>query len=71
MVINIFATTNLIIAFADLGRLKDNLGSYDAGFYLAGSMIAASGLMLFFIPCLQRITKSRDQVSPNAKPVVA
>jgi hypothetical protein len=40
--------------------LKDNLGSYDAGFYLAGSMIAISGLMLFFIPCLQRWTKSKE-----------
>lgn len=45
------------------GRLKDNLGSYDAGFYLAGSMIAISGLMLFFIPCLQRWTKSKTKVS--------
>ncbi|KAI9553951.1 hypothetical protein GHT06_019222 [Daphnia sinensis] len=45
------------------GRLKDNLGSYDAGFYLAGSMIAASGLMLFFIPCLQRWTKSKTKVA--------
>jgi hypothetical protein len=42
------------------GRLKDNLGSYDAGFYLAGSMIAISGLMLYFIPCLQRWTKSKE-----------
>lgn len=65
------ASADFINPLVDLGRLKDNLGSYDAGFYLAGSMIAASGLMLFFIPCLQRMTKSRDQGSLNAKPVVA
>ena len=45
------------------GRLKDNLGSYDPGFYLAGTMIAASGLMLFFIPCIQRLQKKRTSAN--------
>lgn len=52
-----------------LGRLKDVTGSYDPGFYVAGFMIAISGLMLFFIPCLQRCTqakKVRDNASAKA-----
>ncbi|XP_065565986.1 monocarboxylate transporter 3-like isoform X2 [Artemia franciscana] len=36
------------------GMLFDISGSYDLCFYGAGSMIAASGLMLFFVPCLQK-----------------
>lgn len=34
--------------------LFDKTLSYDYSFLLAGSMIAASGLMLFFIPCIWR-----------------
>jgi hypothetical protein len=34
--------------------MYDIRGSYDDGFYLMGAFIAASGLMLFAIPCLQR-----------------
>lgn len=29
-------------------------GNYDYTFYVAGGMIAASGIMLFWVPCLQR-----------------
>ncbi|GFX20061.1 monocarboxylate transporter 5 [Trichonephila clavipes] len=36
------------------GWLYDYTGSYDPGFYASGIMIAISGLMLFFIPCVQR-----------------
>lgn len=53
-----------------IGRLKDTLGSYDAGFYLAGSMIAISGLMLFFIPCLERWSaKNKKKVGDSTKAV--
>ncbi|XP_076058903.1 monocarboxylate transporter 1 isoform X2 [Oratosquilla oratoria] len=34
------------------GALYDMTGVYDYSFLLAGSMIAFSGLMLFFIPCI-------------------
>ncbi|XP_042869845.1 monocarboxylate transporter 12-like [Penaeus japonicus] len=37
------------------GTLFDMTGSYDYSFLLAGSMIAISGLMLFFIPCIWRV----------------
>ncbi|XP_064083559.1 monocarboxylate transporter 12-like isoform X1 [Macrobrachium nipponense] len=37
------------------GVLYDITKSYDCSFLLAGSMIAASGLMLFFIPCIWRV----------------
>ncbi|XP_069688368.1 monocarboxylate transporter 13 isoform X2 [Periplaneta americana] len=36
------------------GWLYDALRSYNPGFYVAGVTIAASGIMLFFIPALQR-----------------
>jgi len=36
------------------GRLRDTTNSYDPAFYVAGFMIAISGLMLFFIPFIQR-----------------
>ncbi|GFQ74861.1 monocarboxylate transporter 14 [Trichonephila clavata] len=36
------------------GWLYDFTGSYDPGFYASGIMIAISGLMLFFIPCVER-----------------
>nr|CAD7572706.1 unnamed protein product [Timema californicum] len=38
------------------GFLYDALGSYDYAFYVAGVTIGASGLILFFIPYLQRRT---------------
>ena len=34
--------------------MYDALGTYDAGFYLAGTMIFLSGAMLFAIPLIQR-----------------
>ena len=36
------------------GLLFDQFQDYRYGFWLAGGMIAVSGLMLFFIPLLQR-----------------
>lgn len=49
------------------GVLFDKTGSYDYSFLLAGSMIAISGLMLFFIPCIWRIQarKLAKQVNSN------
>ncbi|XP_047489366.1 monocarboxylate transporter 12-like isoform X1 [Penaeus chinensis] len=49
------------------GFLFDQTGSYDYSFLLAGSMIAISGLMLFFIPCIWRIQarKLAKQVNSN------
>ncbi|XP_046401529.1 uncharacterized protein LOC124167593 isoform X2 [Ischnura elegans] len=42
------------------GWLYDGLGSYAPGFYVAGVTIAISGLVLFFIPALQRCVKARS-----------
>ncbi|KAF8767570.1 Monocarboxylate transporter 12 like protein [Argiope bruennichi] len=36
------------------GWLYDFLGSYDPGFFMSGTMIAISGIMLFLVPCLQK-----------------
>ncbi|KAF0303934.1 Monocarboxylate transporter 5 [Amphibalanus amphitrite] len=36
------------------GALYDATNSYDPGFYVAGTMVAVSGAMLFFIPCVRR-----------------
>lgn len=42
-----------------VGFLYDVLHSYTPGFILAGGMIGLSGLILFFLPLLQRnISKS-------------
>ncbi|XP_055939891.1 monocarboxylate transporter 14-like [Argiope bruennichi] len=43
------------------GWLYDFTGSYDPGFYASGTMIAISGLMLFFIPCVQRLLEEREK----------
>ncbi|KAG7208520.1 hypothetical protein KM043_014739 [Ampulex compressa] len=57
---NAFGLLLLFQGFASLlgppvaGWLYDSLISYDPGFYVAGTMIAISGLMLFFIPTIQR-----------------
>ncbi|CAG0904635.1 unnamed protein product [Darwinula stevensoni] len=37
------------------GWLYDRLGSYDSGFYVAGTVIALSGLMLFCIPLVETL----------------
>lgn len=42
------------IYFPFIGWLYDALHSYNPGFYVSGITIAASGVMLFFIPSLQR-----------------
>ncbi|KAK0179893.1 hypothetical protein PV327_005604 [Microctonus hyperodae] len=42
------------------GWLYDALLSYDPGFYVAGGMIAISGLMLYFIPPIQKYLKKRE-----------
>ncbi|XP_058806582.1 monocarboxylate transporter 13 [Phymastichus coffea] len=43
------------------GALKDASGLYDPGFYVAGGMIAVSGLMLFVIPPIQRRKRRRAE----------
>ncbi|XP_046542426.1 monocarboxylate transporter 12-like [Haliotis rubra] len=45
------------------GWMYDWTGSYDISFHVNGAMIAISGLMLFFIPCVQRYQYMRDGVS--------
>jgi hypothetical protein len=61
-----------LYSFIFAGRLKDMTGSYDPGFYVAGFMIAISGLMLFFIPCLQRCTQTKkDEKNVSGKAVSA
>lgn len=47
------------------GRLvtvgEDGIKNFDAGFWVAGFMIAISGLMLFFIPLVQRCAARRQR----------
>ncbi|GBN17608.1 hypothetical protein AVEN_141885-1 [Araneus ventricosus] len=43
------------------GWLYDFTGSYNPGFHASGVMIAISGLMLFFIPCVQRHVEERER----------
>ncbi|KAG8034366.1 hypothetical protein G9C98_007442 [Cotesia typhae] len=43
------------------GWLYDALGSYDPGFFVGGAMIAISGLILFFIPPMQRCIKKKEE----------
>ncbi|XP_015929018.1 monocarboxylate transporter 12-B [Parasteatoda tepidariorum] len=43
------------------GWLYDYTGSYDPGFYVSGSMIAISGIMLFFIPCVEKCAKNKNK----------
>lgn len=55
------------------GWLHDYTGSYDPGFYVSGAMIAFSGLMLFFIPCVQQsveknIQRKSQQIEIKLKP---
>ncbi|XP_033325059.1 monocarboxylate transporter 5 [Megalopta genalis] len=57
---NAFGLLLLFQGFASLlgppiaGCLYDVLKSYDPGFYTAGAMITISGLILFFIPLIQK-----------------
>lgn len=44
------------------GVLYDVLKSYDPGFMVAGVTIALSGLILFFIPCIQRRRSRKNAV---------
>lgn len=48
------------------GMLYDGLKSYDPGFYVAGSMIAVSGIMLFRIPAIQRWVQIKQQKRNSA-----
>jgi hypothetical protein len=43
------------------GFLSDTLKSYDPGFYVAGTMIAFSGVMLFIIPPIQNRMFKNDE----------
>ncbi|XP_076277714.1 monocarboxylate transporter 12-like isoform X2 [Lasioglossum baleicum] len=56
---------NLCLTICGLGCLYDELKSYDPGFYTAGAMITVSGLILFFIPLIQK--KVRRNVNHKKK----
>ncbi|XP_076277713.1 monocarboxylate transporter 5-like isoform X1 [Lasioglossum baleicum] len=68
---NAFGLLLLFQGFASLlgppiaGCLYDELKSYDPGFYTAGAMITVSGLILFFIPLIQK--KVRRNVNHKKK----
>ena len=53
------------VFFTAVGRLvtvgEDGIKNFDAGFWVAGFMIAISGLMLFFIPLVQRCAARRQR----------
>ncbi|XP_001606934.1 monocarboxylate transporter 13 isoform X1 [Nasonia vitripennis] len=51
------------------GYLRDVTGSYDPGFSVAGIMIAASGLMLFVVPPLQRCLLKKEEKQQRIEPV--
>ncbi|KFM69265.1 Monocarboxylate transporter 9, partial [Stegodyphus mimosarum] len=46
------------------GWLHDYTGSYDPGFYVSGGMIAFSGMMLFFIPVVRKISNDQNKTLP-------
>jgi MFS family permease len=52
------------------GWLYDALCSYNPGFYVSGVTIAASGVMLFFIPTLQRYVMQQRINRSNQKSAV-
>lgn len=52
--------------FSVIGWLYDVLGSYNPGFYLSGSNIAVSGLMLFVIPYVQRRCERKEMEKMTA-----
>ncbi|XP_078050443.1 monocarboxylate transporter 5-like isoform X2 [Augochlora pura] len=68
---NAFGLLLLFQGFASLlgppiaGCLYDVLKSYDPGFYTAGAMITISGLILFFIPLIQK--RVRHNVNKKKK----
>ncbi|XP_054718074.1 monocarboxylate transporter 12-B-like [Uloborus diversus] len=53
------------------GWLHDYTGSYDPGFYVSGAMIAVSGLMLFYIPCVQRYFQKNKHVQEHVDIVLS
>lgn len=54
------------------GWIYDMTQSYDPGFYLAGALIALSGLMLFAIPYMQTTDcKDQNQEKPKAPAIPA
>ena len=56
--------------FPFVGWLYDALGTYNPGFYVSGVTIAASGVMLFFIPSLQRYLMQQKISRSNQKSTV-
>ncbi|GIY90396.1 monocarboxylate transporter 12 [Caerostris darwini] len=50
----VFQGVSCLIGPPITGWLYDGLGSYDPGFLMSGSMIAASGIMLFLVPCISK-----------------
>ncbi|XP_055303521.1 monocarboxylate transporter 12-like [Sitodiplosis mosellana] len=54
-----------------VGFLYDQSHSYTPGFVFAGAMIALSGLILFFIPSMQRYYAQRELRSDREESVIA
>ena len=48
------------------GWLFDWTGSYNISFIVMGILIALSGSMLYFLPCVQRYYKSKDSKDTEA-----
>ena len=47
------------------GWITDATGNYDAAFCIMGSVIAFSGLMLFFIPCVRSYVEKKDGITQH------
>ncbi|KAI4466211.1 monocarboxylate transporter [Holotrichia oblita] len=51
---------NVCLTVCGIGELYDIFESFDPAFYLAGAAIAASGLILFAIPSIQKYLSSKE-----------
>ena len=54
-------TTNRLLS----GWITDATGNYDTAFYIMGAIIALSGLMLFFIPCVRSYVEKRQCITQH------
>jgi hypothetical protein len=59
-----------VLYFSFTGWLYDALQSYNPGFYVSGFTIAISGIMLFFIPSLQRYVMQRRISESSEKSLI-
>jgi hypothetical protein len=64
--INIYGSiSNLYRCFSPSGSVYDATKDYAASFYIIGAMIAVSGAMLYFIPCVRRCSEQRHAPSQH------